>query len=327
MIRCETNKPKTDKYSTIHYLTGKRSSFHNNQTIGPHFFSLRINNSTKATFIQNDITQVVTHTQDELNPEVENRRDPWFKHRRNKPRRKRKRNTNNIRKALKRPDFAKANTNRRKRKNNALAKGLRKRKHHKKQKEPEKESSILEITTAKSRNQLVLDVNNSSLGILIEKLNQNPEMNYNHLISSFRIDEATKARSQFESQTHKTNVNTHLDNHKVQIVPNDANTNTFIVNDRDNQTNTNYISLLRTTTQATPAFPIKGVPLETSVNDLNHTSNELQILLLTNNRSNYNKCKKNRNGCAHICDEKDPNKCACLEGYYLAADGRNCLGK
>lgn len=328
LIRCETNEPSKERYPNIHYLTGHKSFTNSNHTTEPDVFSNLTNNSTKVTFLQNGLTKVVTHKRDELNPETENKRDQLFKRRRNKPRRKRKGNRKKMHGVSEDGRFV--NINKKKGKRKSLEKRFRKKRKNKKQKEPEKESSILEITTAKTRNQIVLDVNNSSLGILIEKLNQNPEMNYNHLISSFRVGEAAKPRPQIESQAYKnkTHLQTLMQNNKVQIFSDDSSTSrTFVISDIEKHITNANRNVLQTTQTTPTTLAVTGAPLETSVNDLN----ELQILFLRKNRINYknqnNKCKLQRSGCAHICDETDPNKCACLEGYYLAADGRDCLGK
>nr|XP_023025237.1 uncharacterized protein LOC111513281 [Leptinotarsa decemlineata] len=42
---------------------------------------------------------------------------------------------------------------------------------------------------------------------------------------------------------------------------------------------------------------------------------------------NVGRCRKNRGGCAHICNPKGPNRCSCLEGFFLARDRKSCYGK
>lgn len=292
MIKCETNGHKRDRYSTIHYLTSSKDSFKSNHTFEPNLFTDPANSSTKAVYLQNVLTKITSQKQDGTENEIKGNHVNKRKRKRNKSRRKRKGDRKKIHNNPKDDEFA--NKYARKGKVKTLAKQFRNKRKHKKQKEPEKESSILEITTAKNRNQVVLDVNNSSLGVLIEKLNQNPEMNYNHLISSFQVDETSKTR---QTELHSYN----------------------------NNKRRNFLDDFSQST--TEAIQSLTVPLERSVNEVNTSNNELQVLFSGNNRTSYRNRYGKCNGCAHICDKTDPNMCTCLDGYYLAPDGRNCLGK
>ncbi|KAJ8943587.1 hypothetical protein NQ318_006589, partial [Aromia moschata] len=39
----------------------------------------------------------------------------------------------------------------------------------------------------------------------------------------------------------------------------------------------------------------------------------------------YNRCRKNKGGCAHYCNPKGRVKCSCIEGFQLAPDQKTCL--
>ncbi|KAJ8983467.1 hypothetical protein NQ317_014925 [Molorchus minor] len=39
----------------------------------------------------------------------------------------------------------------------------------------------------------------------------------------------------------------------------------------------------------------------------------------------YNRCRKNRGGCAHYCNPRGKFKCSCIEGFELAPDQKSCF--
>lgn len=228
--------------------------------------------------------------------------------------------------------------NRRKqRRRNRLKKGGRKR----------PKDNILEVTTAKNKNALILDVNNSSLDAIIEKLNKNPTMSYTSLISltkkivndsstpHFPVYSEWKQKNLHNTSTHKTS-NDEKQNFSHTTINTAENTSNGFATDRSKVrnnlfTNINYADLLKTTTTTIAPAISNNVTLDVLQKEIENIDNELQLLFP--NRKTITKypgnreCNRDELGCAHTCDEKIPEKCACFPGFVLDSDSKNCLGK
>lgn len=44
------------------------------------------------------------------------------------------------------------------------------------------------------------------------------------------------------------------------------------------------------------------------------------------NKNRKSRCSVNKSGCEHICNANGPSLCSCREGFYLADNGKNCIG-
>lgn len=257
-----------------------------------------------------------------------------LKPRKNKNAKKHKRRRNKFEKDFENNGFANVNKPKRKKK----GKRSRNKRKHKNQQELEKESNILEITTAKSKNHVVLNRNNVTLEILINKLNQNPELNYDRLVSSLRPDEKRKMRTFLEIVSHQNGTNCtkcveNKESEKVSSTSIEHSTRSviFLSNSTITPINSNYLGSLKTTTPPPMTTTIKHVANQTLHRNIYDLDGGLESIFSGRNKPTYNnqlsKCDKRKNGCAHICNENDPDKCACLKGFILATDGKNCLGK
>lgn len=206
-------------------------------------------------------------------------------------------------------------------------------------------NNILEITTARNKNALIFDVNNSSLDAIIEKLNKNPTMSYNSLLSltkevvnnslssHFPAYSEWKQKNHHDTSTNNTSEKkTNFSHTRIDTAENTSNGFSTDGNKIQNNlfTNINYADLLKTTTTIAPVIS-NNVTLNVLQKEIENIDNELQLLFP--NRKALSKypgnteCNRDKLGCAHTCDEKISEKCACFPGFVLDNDAKNCLGK
>ncbi|CAG9840299.1 unnamed protein product [Diabrotica balteata] len=143
---------------------------------------------------------------------------------------------------------------------------LRRRKFRKRRRKQKVPARLAEVTTTKGIIISTKTDSNDTLNKLIEKLNKNPEDNFDEF--------------KYKQKTEK----------------------------------------LVLASQSTFFDPLANITdLVTSNNESKFTTTAKH-----NFEKKFSRCRKNRGGCAHICNPKGIVKCSCLEGFYLGSDQKSC---